>query len=304
MQPQFPQGQPNNPQGQPGYPQQGQPGYPQSPEYPQGQPGYAAANQPAPGQAGYPPQGQQPGYPPQGQQPGYPPQGQQPGYPAQGQGQAGYPSQQPGYPQGPQANPGVAPNAWPNAPIGGQMIGSSGPGPGLSSIGGRVARGAGFGVMRLVISLIVLVVLAVGGWGFHQLTKSDAEKVQVGQCVNLSGTSTDPKFKITSCDGMEANYKVVDNQNGSTCADEADASAWQTGKYSYHLCLQLNAKQGDCIHNGADYHTKVDCSSSNADTKIAQVLNSTDENGCPDSATKYLKYTKPAAIVYCLGPTH
>jgi hypothetical protein len=292
MQPQFPQGRPNDPQGQPGYPQQGQPGYPQSPQNPQGQPGYAAAGQPAPGQAGYPPQGQQAGYPQQGQQPGYPPQGQ-----------GGYP-QQPGYPQGSQAYPGAAPNSWPNAPIGGQMIGSSGPGPGLGSIGGRVARGAGFGMMRLVISLIVLVVLAVGGWGFHQLTKSDAEKVQVGQCVNLSGTSHHPKFAITSCDSMEANYKVVDNQNGSTCADDADASAWQTGKYSYHLCLQLNAKQGDCIHNNADYHTKVDCSSSDADTKIAQVLNSTDEDSCPDSATKYLKYTKPAAIVYCLGPTH
>lgn len=292
MQPQFPQGQPNDAQGQPGYPPQGPPGYPQSPEYPQGQPGYAAAHQPAPGQPGYPQQGQ----------PGYPPQGQ-PGYPQPGQG--GYPPQQPGYPQGPQANPGAAPNSWQNAPIGGQMIGSSGPGPGLGSIGGRVARGAGFGMMRLVISLIVLVVLAVGGWGFHQLTKSDAEKVQVGQCVKLSGTSTDPKFNITSCDSMEANYKVVDNQNGSTCADEADASAWQTGKYSYHLCLQLNAKQGDCIHNGTDYHTKVDCSSSDADVKIADVLNgATDENGCPDSATKYLKYSKPAAIVYCLGPTH
>jgi len=185
------------------------------------------------------------------------------------------------------------------------MIGSAGPGPGLGNIGGRVARGAGFGALRIVISLIAVVVLAVGGWVFHQFTKSDAEKVQVGQCVKLSGTSTDPKFAITSCDSMDANYKVVDNQDGSTCADAADESAWQTGKYSYHLCMQMNVKQGDCLHDGTDYHTKVDCGSSDADYKVTNILNgATNDSGCGDSTTKFAKYTKPDAVVICLGPTH
>lgn len=309
MQPQFPQGQPSDqpgqpgyPQGQPGYPQQGQPGYQQQsqPGYPQqSQPGYPQQSQP-----GYPQQGQ-PGYSQQGQA-GYPQSPGQPGpgqfgYPPQGQG--GYSPQQPGYPQGPQGNPSMPQNSWASGPVGGQMVGGTGPGPGIGSLGGRVARRAGFGVMRLVISLIVLVVLAVGGWGFHQLTKSDAEKVQVGQCVKLSGTSHDPKFNITSCDSMDANYKVVDNKDGSTCPDDADASAWQTGKYSYHLCLQMNVKQGDCLHDGLNYHTKVGCGSSDADYKVTGVLTgATDDTGCSDDTKKFAKYTKPEAMVVCLGP--
>lgn len=183
------------------------------------------------------------------------------------------------------------------------MIGGTGPGPGLGGVGKRAARGVSAVVVRVIVLAVSAVVIAGISWGCHQFTKSDAEKVQVGQCVKLSGTSHDPKFNITSCDSMDANYKVVDNKDGSTCPDDADASAWQTGKYSYHLCLQMNVKQGDCLHDGLDYHTKVGCGSSDADYKVTGVLaGASDDSGCSDDTKKFAKYTKPDAMVVCLGP--
>lgn len=328
--------------GQAGYPQQGQPaGYPQAGQPIPGQTGYPQAadpatqmpqGQPAPGwgqQPGYAhpwqPAGQ-PGYPQQEQsgadptthlqqtpgQTNYPQPGQesgQQGFGQQGQpapGQTSYPQGQftPGqqgydpntYPQGPTIAPGGQPQSWGNGA-------ASGLGATAAGVGRRLKSGLGsLAGLAVVIGLIYL-----ASWGCHQINKPDAEKVQVGQCVKVAGTTHDPKVDITDCSSMDANYKVAERQDKSTstCPDGNYASVWQTGSGGYNLCLQLNVKDGDCLNKQYDNTTKVACDSPEANYKVTNVLNNTtSDSGCSNSATKYLTYSKPEEMVVCLSTVH
>ncbi|WP_157121062.1 LppU/SCO3897 family protein [Nocardia miyunensis] len=329
--------------GQAGYPQQGQPaGYPQAGQSVPGQTGYPQGADPTaqmPQGQSMPGWGQQPGYPMQGQSPeqgaylqqgqspdqtAYLPQGQsaadptthlqqtpQSGYPQAGQqgfgqGQAGYPQGQPvpgqpgydpnAYPQGPMLTPGGQPPSW-----GGGA--ASGLGAGAAGIGRRLKSGLGSLIgLVVVVGLIYLV-----SWGCHQVTKPDAEKAQVGQCVKVGGTTNDPKVDITDCSSMDANYKVAERQDKSTstCPDGNYASVWQTGSGGYNLCLQLNVDEGDCLDKQYDNTVKVTCDSAEANYRVTNVLhNTTNDSGCSNSATKYLTYSKPEEMVVCLSTVH
>ncbi|WP_280250516.1 LppU/SCO3897 family protein [Nocardia abscessus] len=258
---------PHNPYpGQPG----GQPGYPQQPP--------AGAPQGFPGQPGYP--GQPQGYP----QPGQPQLGQpQPGQPQPGYPQPGYPQpggfpQQPGYPGGGFPPPGPPP---------------------------RQNRSGGGGIGKILAVLGVVVVLGLLVVGARTVFRSDGEKIEIGQCAKLSGTTVKAEFATKECSDAEANYVVAQRLDGANaeCPTKDYASYYQTGSNDYTLCLRLNVKEGDCIDGGfLGASTKVACGST-ADFKIGRIVRGTaDKSACGAKATENdtIVYPKPDPITLCL----
>ncbi|MBF6337539.1 hypothetical protein IU450_16780 [Nocardia abscessus] len=249
------------------------------PGQPGGQPGYpqqppAGAPQGFPGQPGYPgqPQGYpQPGYPGQ-PQPGYPPQG---GFPHQG----GFP-QQPGYPGGGFPPPGPPP---------------------------QQNRSGGGGIGKILLVLGVVVVLGLLVVGARTVFRSDGEKIEIGQCAKLSGTTVKAEFATKECSDAEANYVVAQRLDGANadCPTKDYASYYQTGSNDYTLCLRLNVKEGDCIDGGfLGASTKVACGVS-ADFKIGRIVRGTaDKSACGAKATENdtIVYPKPDPITLCLVP--
>lgn len=237
-------------------------------------------NQPYPGQPGYPqqplagaPQGfpGQPGQPQGYPQPGYPGQPQQ-GFPPQG----GFP-QQPGYPGG-----GFPP-----------------PGPPPQQNRGGSSVGKILGVLGVVLVIGLLVV------GARTVFRSDGEKVDIGQCAKLSGTTVKAEFATKDCSDPEANYVVAQRLDGANanCPTKDYASYYQTGGNEYTLCLRLNVKEGDCIDGGfLGASTKVACGST-ADFKIGRIVRGTaDKSACGAKATENdtIVYPKPEPITLCL----
>ncbi|MGY2008881.1 LppU/SCO3897 family protein [Nocardia gipuzkoensis] len=238
------------------------------PGQPGGQPGYPQ-QPPAGAPQGFP---GQPGYP--GQPQGYPQPGQpQPGYPPQG----GFP-QQPGYPGGSFPPPG--------------------PPPGQN-------RSGGGGIGKILAVLGVVVVLGLLVVGARTVFRSDGEKIEIGQCAKLSGTTVKAEFATKECSDAEANYVVAQRLDGANaeCPTKDYASYYQTGSNDYTLCLRLNVKEGDCIDGGfLGASTKVACGST-ADFKIGRIVRGTaDKSACGAKATENdtIVYPKPDPITLCL----
>lgn len=123
--------------------------------------------------------------------------------------------------------------------------------------------------------------------GSHHFTRSDAEKVEAGQCVAVGGGRTDAKVDITDC--------------AAKCPQGDYASMWQTGSGGYALCLQLNVHRGDCIAKSFDNTTKVACGAQ-ATHRVTDILTgTTSDAGCGDEATSYPTYSKPEPLVVCLA---
>ncbi|KAA8879829.1 hypothetical protein F3087_43175 [Nocardia colli] len=214
-----------------------------------------------------------PNYPYPGQ-PGGQGYGPPPGYP-QPPGPQGYPPQ-PGY--------GYPNNGFPPAPP---------------------ARSGGKGKF-IVIGIAVLVAIGLLV-GVAVLMRPDGDKVAVGECAKLSGTTFKAEFATKECSDPEANYVVAQRIDGANkdCATKDYASYYQTGSNEYTLCLRLNVKEGDCVHSsplGAS--TKVPCTST-ADYKIGRVVTgAADKSACGAKygADSTIIYPKPDPITLCLLP--
>ncbi|QIS09312.1 LppU/SCO3897 family protein [Nocardia arthritidis] len=272
----------------PNYPNSGQPqpGWGQQPGYPPATPGYGPPQPESGAQlgnpGGYPPApGQQApagGYPQGGYPP--PPSGgyQQGGFPPPNQpGQQGFPGQQPGV-------PGVPPVPYSPTP---------------PQSGGKSA-------LKIVIALVVLVVVGGGLFGASRLLRSDPQKINVGQCAKLSGTTYKPEFATKDCGDAEANYVVAQriDKSDADCATKDYASYYETGKGNhYTLCLRLNVKQGDCVKTSTlGASTKVACTSS-ADFKIGRIVTGqATPSACGSDYTERetIVYPKPDPMTLCL----
>jgi hypothetical protein len=106
------------------------------------------------------------------------------------------------------------------------------------------------GLVRVVVTLVVLAALGVGGWWF---TRSDAVNAQVGDC--LAGTTPEEmdasKLKKVECSASDAPFKVVERVENKTEAEansactESTEDRWvfwsgETGKSGTVLCLGRN----------------------------------------------------------------
>ncbi|MGY1898504.1 LppU/SCO3897 family protein [Nocardia gipuzkoensis] len=244
-----------------------------------------------------PPHNPYPGQP--GGQPGYP---QQPpaGAPQSFPGQPGYPGQPPGYPQPGQPQPGYPPQGgFPQQP---GYPGGGFPPPGPPP---RQNRSGGGGIGKILAVLGVVVVLGLLVVGARTVFRSDGEKVEIGQCAKLSGTTVKAEFATKECSDAEANYVVAQRLDGANaeCPTKDYASYYQTGSNDYTLCLRLNVKEGDCIDGGfLGASTKVACGST-ADFKIGRIVRGTaDKSACGAKATENdtIVYPKPDPITLCL----
>ncbi|MGY1981601.1 LppU/SCO3897 family protein [Nocardia gipuzkoensis] len=244
-----------------------------------------------------PPHNPYPGQP--GGQPGYPqqpPAGAPQGFP----GQPGYPGQPPGYPQPGQPQPGYPPQGgFPQQP---GYPGGGFPPPGPPT---RQNRSGGGGIGKILAVLGVVVVLGLLVVGARTVFRSDGEKVEIGQCAKLSGTTVKAEFATKECSDAEANYVVAQRLDGANaeCPTKDYASYYQTGSNDYTLCLRLNVKEGDCIDGGfLGASTKVACGST-ADFKIGRIVRGTaDKSACGAKATENdtIVYPKPDPITLCL----
>jgi hypothetical protein len=104
--------------------------------------------------------------------------------------------------------------------------------------------------VRIGISLAVLAAIAAGGWW---LSRDDAVKAEVGQC--LAGTTPEQlnadDLKIVDCTASDAGFKVVQRVEGKTyaesnnaCTDEQTEFVFWSGKEGAAgttLCLARTA---------------------------------------------------------------
>ncbi|MEV6562752.1 hypothetical protein AB0M22_44025 [Nocardia sp. NPDC051756] len=245
-----------------------------------------------------------PNYPYPGQ-PGGPGYGPPPGYP-QVPGPQGYPPQQPGYGH-PNNGPGYPNNGFPppgGFPPGGFPPGQPGFPPGNFPPAPPSRSGGKGKFVFIAIAVLVAIGLLVGA---AVLMRPDGDKVAVGECAKLSGTTFKAEFATKECSDPEANYVVAQRIDGANkdCATKDYASYYQTGSNEYTLCLRLNVKEGDCVHSsplGAS--TKVPCTST-ADYKIGRVVTgSADKSACGAKygADSTIIYPKPDPITLCLLP--
>ncbi|WP_285660562.1 LppU/SCO3897 family protein [Actinorhabdospora filicis] len=108
-------------------------------------------------------------------------------------------------------------------------------------------------VVRIVIGVVVIGVLALGGWIVKNLT-GDPDTAKTGDCVTNAARAED--MKIVECTDAEAAYKVIervdnpadkgtsDDTAQAACEASADKGAtdmlWQedkSGNIDYVLCL-------------------------------------------------------------------
>lgn len=238
--------------------------------------------------------------PPHNPYPGQP--GGQPGYPQQPPAGApqGFPGQPQGYPQPGQPQPGYPPpGGFPQQPgYPGGGFPPPGPPPPQNQSGGG-------GIGKILAVLGVVVVLGLLVVGARTVFRSDGEKIEIGQCAKLSGTTVKAEFATKECSDAEANYVVAQRLDGANaeCPTKDYASYYQTGSNDYTLCLRLNVKEGDCIDGGfLGASTKVACGSS-ADFKIGRIVRGTaDKSACGAKATENdtIVYPKPDPITLCL----
>lgn len=127
------------------------------------------------------------------------------------------------------------------------------PPPGFGAKAGGAAKAVGMSiVVRIVIGVVIIGVLALGGWIVKNLT-GDPETASVGDCVTDAPSADD--MKVVDCTDSTAAYKVVkkidsvtdkgSDQDTITAACGETDDSWTTGLYAkdkygnidYVLCL-------------------------------------------------------------------
>lgn len=268
----------------PNYPQQG----PYGNQPPQGGPGGGGYGPPPGGQPGQPgqpygqPYGGQPQTPPGGQPyggPQTPPGGQPPQTPPGGQPYGGQPQQ--GQPFGAQPPGGQPPAAYPTPPP---------PDP-------AAKPGKGGTIAKIIGGIVVLGIL-VGGFLYFQ--GKSASSAAVGDCIKVNNASaTNADVEKIDCNSAEAMYKVGVTKDDSAASCPSDTYVSYTEEGSLLLCLQLNVKEGECIHETTTDDKRVDCGSPDASYKVAKVIKGKDDaNECgAENAENALTYPEPALTI-------
>jgi hypothetical protein len=154
------------------------------------------------------------------------------------------------------------------------------------------------GLGGLVIIAIVIALKFGAGWGIGFLG-AEAAAPDVGDCVTLTGSSTDANADTATCGGDGVLYKVVAD-NGSCDDTELSYTISVTGKDAADLCLAWEVKTGDCVKiNGInDPDEKVACTpptDGSTVVKITAVLDSSDGK-CPGGSQGLANKTRQQAL--------
>ncbi|MBF9067981.1 LppU/SCO3897 family protein [Streptacidiphilus fuscans] len=156
-------------------------------------------------------------------------------YQGQQQGQ----QQAPGYPQQPpqQPNPGFQ---QPQPNQGFQVQPPQQPAP-----GGRTKRVGKVLGIRLIVSVVALIVIGVGGFIWDHATGA-ADTAKVGDCVQNTGSDSNPNVHVLSCSDPNAKFKVLQVINNSSDDSQCQnvqgvvAAYTESGSNDMVLCLGNN----------------------------------------------------------------
>ncbi len=259
------------------------PGGPQGPQAPQGQP-YPAAPQGQPYPAG--PQGQQfPG----AQQP-YPGPGPVPGAgPVPGTGPMPQGANLGGYPPAP-----GQPQPFPQAPL---------TTPVKKKRGRLAAILSGVGI--LLIGIIVKVAISFG-IGSAVTSADDAHNTAVGECANVTGTTSKPNYEKVDCASGKQNYVVgVVMKPSDKCADNYDEYYEEGTLNNVKLCLAPVFEDGKCYNLLSPSMTDmgrpaIACTDPNA-IQVKVVKDKADVSGCKDPDPTHAMIYQPLKLTYCLS---
>lgn len=166
---------------------------------------------------------------PYGQQGGSPYGQPQPGPYAQQPGPYG---QQPPGPYGQQPGPYGQPGGYPGTPVP----------PPAPSRGKRLGKKIG--------GLVLALIAAVGFYFFRHMSDDDTTSLAVGDCLQNTGSMTNPNIKKLDCTDSKATHKVLKKVDGSTLASLAcsnvegatEALTWKERTNKFTLCLGDNKK--------------------------------------------------------------
>jgi hypothetical protein len=153
------------------------------------------------------------------------------------------------------------------------------------------------GLLRKLIGVGVAIAIGVGWWGFN-LIKEKATAPDVGECVTVSGPSSDVEVEDADCGDDDVLYKVV----GKGECDEIEDSVVTEidGKEAVTLCLWPDVADGSCIRSTiSEFSTLIDCAEADSDTfKIVASLDDASE-ACPKRSEPLTNETRD--LVICVG---
>ncbi|HEY5857423.1 MAG TPA: hypothetical protein VIW24_26200 [Aldersonia sp.] len=111
---------------------------------------------------------------------------------------------------------------------------------------------------------------------------------EVGECVNLGGTTDDAEIDHADCGSAESNYKIISKEaTNADCIGDADSYYYETlnGVEQGALCLDVDWVVGGCMDLSGEDPKRIDCTVPTSDgVKVVEIQqNKTDVNDCPSS---------------------
>ncbi|MFF0541396.1 LppU family putative lipoprotein [Nocardia thailandica] len=131
-------------------------------------------------------------------------------------------------------------------------------------------------------------------------------QAEVGDCVDLGGTTTNAKIAKASCGSRSSNYKVIGkSKNSSGCVADRDATYYETlnGIETGALCLDVDWVVGGCMDVGGEDPKRIDCGQAASEAvKIVSVVENADSvDSCPAEADTGFEYPNRHFVVCAKG---
>jgi hypothetical protein len=130
-----------------------------------------------------------------------------------------------------------------------------------------------------------------------------AVDAEVGDCIRVNDASaTDADIEAIGCTDRRAVYRVgVRGERGAVqCPGPHYVSYTEEG--GLLLCLTLNAREGECFHEGDRQDRRVACGAPEASYRVGDIFaGSDDPNRCGADAPNALTYPEPPLTICRLG---
>ncbi|MGU3292657.1 LppU/SCO3897 family protein [Williamsia sp. M5A3_1d] len=163
-----------------------------------------------------------------------------------------------------------------------------------------------FGIIGGVVVLLLVVVVIIGVVASKD-TITDINDAKAGDCITVSGSSTDATPKTVNCAGDTFNFVVAEKlDGGANCANEQYSQLTQKDKGK--LCLVPNMQVDKCYQlagpgGSITDFTEVECGAAPAEggAQVVTVKNREDgtEIDCADGIP--VTFEKPKPLGYCLA---
>jgi hypothetical protein len=162
--------------------------------------------------------------------------------------------------------------------------------------------------LKIGLPILVVILLGIGAIFFVGLkaVNDSALGGTVGDCLNLKdvGETVSTLPAKADCASLSANFKIALKLDGSQqCPGNNVYGEFSTERPSERLCLELNAKAGDCLFLSADEKnlTKVLCTDPTANASVTKVAAGIADATQCDNPEASAVYPQPPNT-FCFGP--